>query len=47
MADEISETRTRYERLDPNVVKVLLLAELANKGDEDAKSGVDLAEIIL
>ena len=31
MADEISETKTRYERLDPNVVKVFRLAELANK----------------
>ena len=27
MADEISETKTRYERLDPNVVKVFRLAD--------------------
>ena len=39
MADEISETKTRYERLDPNVVKVFRLAELANKDNEDCHLG--------
>ena len=31
MTDEISESKTRYERLDPNVIQALQLAELADK----------------
>jgi hypothetical protein len=39
MTDEISESKTRYERLDPNVIQVLRLAELADKDTVCAGGG--------
>jgi hypothetical protein len=42
MTDESSENKTRYERLDPNVIQVFRLAELADKDNEGCHLGSSL-----